>query len=221
MKLSPSKKFGFTHVKAARVLRVAQDHSLSTYGYDPDADYNLVGGGHDPMPNRFQGREWVFCKKGDLVIEVVKVKKRKLVGYSYLTGEAIHLMNYKAKPEYFEEDPIKVGVVDIPLTQPDDPKEAAKTVIDNMAKSVAENDICLLVTTAQDEEDSRRATSFLSDAWRAAEGDAHLIGEILFAEDQSMHFHFQPEEHAGALFINNFQSSLLFYMVMEKGKGKR
>lgn len=205
MLLSPRKKFGHTHVKAARILRVAKDHSVATLGAPSDAQME-----------RFEGRSWVFCEVGDLVIEIVKAKKHKWLGYSYLTGPAIQLMNYKPlSVDHFDAEPLKVGRVTFPTPRESkkDPDGFIETVKTLIASAMQANDICLFETTAQNKEAAMKAFDFLASVWEPAGGSAHLIGNVKFGKDAGIQIHFQPKKHATESCATLFQTSLLFNMV--------
>ena len=100
MKLSNSKKFGYTQVHGSRFLRVAKTHAvdiggLSVTGHQPP-DYRT---GEVPSTDPLENKSVVFAQPGDLVVEMVDVPKGvrktpRVIGWSYLSGPALRLNGY-------------------------------------------------------------------------------------------------------------------------------
>lgn len=96
MKLTIEKpKLGYTHVRGGRVLSVIHGHEVSA------KTLNTI----DPDRRQLK-REVVSCKPGDLVVEIVLIKTGKVIGYAYISGDAIQLMRYGMqsglRPDLFE-----------------------------------------------------------------------------------------------------------------------
>lgn len=96
MSVSLKKRRGAIHVKAGRLVRVAMDHPVPTKGREAH-----VGA---PVEDFFKGAQGpaTFVKnpvarQGDLAIELLGAKSGKLVGRSYLTGEAINIVYYSGE----------------------------------------------------------------------------------------------------------------------------
>ncbi len=115
-----------------------------------------------------------------MVIEVVKAGFRgKRIGYSYLTGPAIQIMDYeKARPEFFAEEPVKVGRLKIPdmPSCTGDVDVFLGEVKESVEKAKMLNGISLLELNAQGEDDAANATNILTNYWEEAPGNSHLIG---------------------------------------------
>lgn len=222
MKLSPYKKHGMLHVRAARLLRVSQEHAVSTVGANVAGSAEQVGCSHGKAAGRFEGQNWVFCKEGDLVLEIVKAKKGQLVGHSYLTGPAIQLMNYEANPGFFEETPLKVGLLEIPAGEADAGKFLEK-LISNVRRAQEEEGVCVLFLSVAEDQVQSAADTIIG-CWMEEEtGKTHLIGDIVVEKDpgSGIHIHLQPKKHQTALSASGFQSELLINMVAKRKKKKK
>lgn len=121
MKLSPIKKFGHVHVMGKRLVRVTKEHAVSTEGAPLPAKLktNVPNSGL----NSPEGK-WVYCKEGDLAVELVEVKKKRHVGYSYLSGPAIQMTGYTAQAGWFEDAELASLKAPMPPTTPEEGEEA-------------------------------------------------------------------------------------------------
>lgn len=91
MKLSVQRKLGFLHVRAGKIVTVAHDHQVSVSSYDPQGA---------PTQRRFDGK-WVTAKVGDVAFEIVGVKANKVLGHSYISGDALALNRYGDCPAHW------------------------------------------------------------------------------------------------------------------------
>jgi len=106
MKLSVRKRWGFVHVRGGRVLTVSHDHQVSTSTFDrrvdeaiaptPESSLRL---GAKPNQKRTFDAKWVTAKVGDLAVEILAQKTGKLLGYTYLCGDAINVIRYVSEQE--------------------------------------------------------------------------------------------------------------------------
>jgi hypothetical protein len=101
MKLSVRKRWGFVHVRGGRVLTVSHDHQISTSTFDRQADEAMAPTpesslrlGAKPNQKRTFDAKWVTAKVGDLAVEIVVQKTGKILGYTYLCGDAINVVRY-------------------------------------------------------------------------------------------------------------------------------
>src|SRR5574341_1954907 len=105
MKLSLSKKLGWTQVRGGRILRVAKAHAVPTVGwsaFSENYDEDLLK--RKKPAQRFKDEKWVYANEGDLVVEVLYAKTEALAGHSYLSGPAIQLNRYTpAEDGWFRE----------------------------------------------------------------------------------------------------------------------
>ena len=95
MKLATTKRFGWTHVRGGRVVRVIKSHSVPTSTLNLQGSVELNSRGEAPRAQAFH-KPYVLSAVGDLAIELVYVKTVKLLGYAYLSGDAVNLMRYDA-----------------------------------------------------------------------------------------------------------------------------
>lgn len=108
MKLSVVPLFGHTHVRATRLVKVLHPHDVSTRGAAVDAlkDAQAVEGAAPIATVAPQaGKDVVKAKAGDLAIELEEVRTGaagKVIGYSYLTGEAITCVSYDLGEHRYE-----------------------------------------------------------------------------------------------------------------------
>lgn len=110
MKLSAVPLFGHTHVRATRLVKVLHPHDVSTRGAAVDAlqDAEAVEGAAPIARTAPQaGKDVVKAKVGDLAIELEEVSTRTVIGYSYLTGEAITCVSYDLGAHRYEDALIK------------------------------------------------------------------------------------------------------------------
>lgn len=96
MKLATTtKRFGWTHVRGGRVVRVIKPHSVPTSTLDVQSIEEVTSRDAHPRAQAFH-KPYVLSAIGDLAIEILYVKTDKLLGYAYLSGDAVNLMRYDA-----------------------------------------------------------------------------------------------------------------------------
>ena len=95
MKLATTKRFGWTHVRGGRVVCVIKSHSVPTSTLNLNGSVEMNSRGEVPRAQSFH-KPYVLSVVGDLAIELVYVKTDKLLGYAYLSGDAVNLMRYDA-----------------------------------------------------------------------------------------------------------------------------
>jgi hypothetical protein len=106
MKLSVKKRWGFVHVRGGRVLTVSHDHQISTSTFDRQVDEAIAPTpesslrlGAKPNQKRTFDAKWVTAKVGDLAVEIVAQKTGRILGYTYLCGDAINVIRYANEGE--------------------------------------------------------------------------------------------------------------------------
>lgn len=217
MKLSLVRKWGWTHVKPGRLLRVVQAHAV------PTGSQSTIKGG----PPRPEGRDgkWVFCREGDLAIEML-YQSGDVLGTAYLSGPAIQLNRYgPIGSGWFDStlraercvlpDPYGGGVCDettaklistFKLMRSGDAgvygfQVEARTVPDVTAIA---NGIIYAATRAADDTD------------RPA-GRAHIFGSINGPKKSGLYLQIQPPEHADKVMASGFQIALVLQACVEGG----
>lgn len=130
MKLSTFKRFGYTHVRGGNLVRVLHPHQVSARGMDTYwrariAEKLQSGVPRDQVPQAlpFVG-DAARVVAGDLAIEVWNVANGKLLGYSYLTGEAVGCMHYETN-RHDRYEPGKLAAFTIPTGDPKTEEEIA------------------------------------------------------------------------------------------------
>lgn len=94
MKLATTKRFGWTHVRGGRIVRVIKPHSIPTDTLNSQGSIEeITSRGEHPRVQAFH-KPYVLSVSGDLAIEILYVKTDKLLGYAYLSGDAVNLMRY-------------------------------------------------------------------------------------------------------------------------------
>jgi hypothetical protein len=97
MKLSVQKKWGYVHCRGGRLLQVVHEHPVDTGGHCVVAKQ---------MKEPYEGERHlpptVMARAGDLAIEIVNRKGGNVLGYSYLSGEAIQINGYENRPDRYE-----------------------------------------------------------------------------------------------------------------------
>lgn len=102
MKLSLQPMLGAVQVRGGRLLEVAHDHRVST------GTANMMAPAKDdkgrPAAKPFNSK-WVNAKVGDLAMELVVVKTGRVLGVTYLSGDALQLNLYSndLPPFWFTE----------------------------------------------------------------------------------------------------------------------
>lgn len=109
MKLSIKRRFGFVQVRGGRVVTVTHDHQIPIGTESSIEDKRYA--------RKWSGEKWVTAKIGDLAIEIFAVKTDKLLGYSYLSGNAIRLNLYRNDVEHWFEAAKVYRVKTEPLEQ--------------------------------------------------------------------------------------------------------
>lgn len=105
MKLSTEPLPRCTLVKGTRLLKVLHDHVVDTRGSGFLAERKAVAvEGSVPIATESPqaGKDQVKAVAGDLAVEVADAKTGQVLGYSYLTGNAITCMTYEIAPHRFE-----------------------------------------------------------------------------------------------------------------------
>lgn len=194
MKLSHKRKFGHTAVRAARVLKVTESHAVSMEGLSEFASRSATA-------------PWVFCEAGDLVIEVIKIRTGKVLGYSYLTGPAIQLINYNVSGvvDRIGSEPLRVKRIEIPRS--------------NEVISEAKfgfNAISVFRFRAKTMEEARELPMKIMELWAADDSGIpeeinHLMG-LIDVGKRIMSIHLQPPSHANNFAATPFQIELLWRM---------
>jgi hypothetical protein len=209
VKLSLAKKFGCIQCRGGEVLRVATEHAVSGQGLgeQPHARTDLPA--------------WVFAKPGDLAVELVAVKTGKVLGHTYLSGNAIQVNRYtNAQEGWFE--PCKARLVELPTIEKLKPK-SVKEFQDAMLATVVEMKYAdydlqgFEFRCARVEEPEQVANFILECARYKPEGEeravrAEVLGMVTKGRGKrkkAVVLHFQRPDSAQDNAASAFQASLL------------
>lgn len=105
MKLSTIPLMGATVVRGTRLLRVLHDHDVDTKGsgfHDMEGVGTVEGAAPIAKTSPQAGRDTARAVAGDLAVELMTLTSGEILGYSYLTGEAITCNSYELAPHRFE-----------------------------------------------------------------------------------------------------------------------
>lgn len=89
MKMSVSRRLGFVHVRGGHVKTVAQAHEVETNSYNRAPDKSRGR----KSPRAFNATT-MTAQVGDLALEIIAVGTERLLGFGYLSGDAINLCRY-------------------------------------------------------------------------------------------------------------------------------
>jgi hypothetical protein len=207
VKLSIAPRFGHIHVRGGRLLKVAHDHQV------PCTTENLA------EPEEFKRRgsdKWVTAKIGDFAIELVAVKTGKVIGYSYLAGDAIRLHLYRAgAPEHWFT-PAQIQRADTTWLAAQATPDVSVLVGGMMGAKYGTADIVVFEILV-DEPDLSAAANVFPKAYCYEPADpcpneAHIIGRIVTRaglRGPMTLLHFQPPRHKNEHAIGGFQNTLL------------
>lgn len=212
MKLSLKKRFGWVHVRGGRLLRVVKEHAVTTHTKSQ----------LDPHIRPDTDDKWVYCKVGDLALEIVAVKTGKLLGHAYIAGPAVQLHRYgSTDPAWFE--PAMLGLVH--LAPPND-KRAMEAWMERAMYTLlefkyGELDVAAWRVPVIDQEDFKRFGEFVTHTWQMAPFDkndkpvkidpppkTHLVA-LAQAKKPIGTLHFQPPQHASDHCATGFQIEML------------
>lgn len=225
MIISVKRHFGATQVVGGRLLRVAEPHFVSTKGAPAQTKEKL----------RKYDKPTVVCEAGDLVMEILAKRGRKLLGHTYLTGPALQIVSYAAKEgraeeRWFEEGPRAVGV-EIPKPPEDrlDDEEAWKTFIATTherllhAKYLADVDIAALELTTK--ADPLQVVQHICDLWcykhdpepgqEPMTSRAHLLVQARRGKTIA-YIHSQPPHAIADVSMTYFQFDLIMSHLKER-----
>lgn len=217
MKLTIEKpKLGYTHVRGGRVLSVLHGHQVAT-----------TTNKWDPT-HRKQETEYVTCKPGDLAVEIVLVKTGKVIGYAYVSGDALQYMRYGMetglRPELFE--PVIAWRVNL---QPTGEIDGMKMIHAIQRCKYAPDGVRAVVFDLLLEEGDGHATAqcgrFITEVYRLnplpgspigielanSPGKSHLFGMIRAGVgDGATTIHFQPPDETHKHGCAPFQINLMW-----------
>jgi len=208
MKISLSRKFGWTQVHGGAIVKVLMPHAVS-------------GNGLSRQSNRFVGD--VVCEEGDLAVELFNTKTNALLGYTYLSGPAIQRNlypcfnhgcgcgNLEINSTWLE--PVTGRLVSIPV--PDgsaDPDTLMKALIGTlMDAKYGDDDLYAFELVTDTDEDAQNAARMLSHVWGYTNDEktprSHLLG-LVRGKGNSVALHFQPPHHVSNWAATQFQISL-------------
>lgn len=212
MKLSLDKKLGWIQVKGQRLVEVTHEHQV------PTRTENVLDP-HEPK----RDAKWVTAKLGDYAVEMVAVKTGNVVGYSYLSGDAIRLNLYRDKaPDHWFKDAVMKRLelecdafIEHVLRKQDGARLLAGLL---RAKYFAGASLITFRTYG-----ANKAAA--DDAWRAigeslmyvpaddeTNDPAHFVGVIEYPPRGQLCCHSQPPRHAGKHPCSGFQIEMLVRM---------
>lgn len=131
MKLSLDKRSrGGVHVRGGRFRRVLLPHAVPASG-------QLEGKGCV-----VRDKDYETAKPGDLVIEVYGVKAKRVLGYSYLSGAALQMVHYEAKPEWFgPADVVRLELQTPGTVEGESAEETVARMVGNFTRVKYEHDV--------------------------------------------------------------------------------
>lgn len=234
MKISVKPKLGWLHARAGKVVTVAHDHQVSVTSYDPNGDSG--------RQRRTFDTKWMTARVGDVAFEIVGVKAGKVLGHSYISGDATALNRYgDCPPHWFA--PTAGWRVEFPV----DGEASGKThgqMIAAILRCKYAPDPCRIVvfelvlpTHADDptgDQLVKRVAEWFMQAYQYEPADsdpgmdpqslppedalvrhAHVLAHLHSTGKKGCHvgLHFQPPAHASAHAAQLFQTQLLLASV--------
>jgi len=198
MKLSLTRKRGFTQVRGGRPMRVIKTHQVSTKGLS------------DEQEREFDGS--VFAEPGDLALEILGVKSKRLCSYTYLSGQALQLNSYTADDKWFE--PGSMARFVIPMPTPGDKDFWVNLTKQLMDIKYGADDLAVFRYICAKHEppmDVARAITKLFDRYETTTDQVaktHMMGIVEAKGGGGVEMHFQPPADAAKHAATSFQVAL-------------
>ena len=221
MKLSCKKKFGWIHVRGGRILRAIKTHAVQTKTRSAVADHWEESKWSKKKPRFLNNETRVFCAPEDLAIEMIAVKTGKVMGYSYLSGDAIQLNTY-GRCEWIGTEEVPATLLTFPSPSEADyeTKEAQKEFINEvvgllMKYKYGEHEVVGVEYQGQNRVDAEGAANHFMELigyedTRKPTYNTHFIGGFFYAKKKSgILIHSQPPRDAGDFCVTSFQSELV------------
>ena len=217
MRLSLRKRFGWTQVCGGRVLRVTHTHGVPTNTLSEIVREEIAEGTR--IPRWPDGEpQAVFAQPGDLALEIVQ-PNGALVGYTYLSGDAIQLNCYDAMPFWFEA--ASSGRFTIPNARNDDEDVEAfvtKLLGTLMSVKYSNTDLMVFEYACARKEPAQDVARGLAEIYDYApiknpmppeDRRTHILGHIhAHRRKGGVDLHFQPPREASDFFATSFQIEL-------------
>lgn len=161
MKISLDRSWrpGVVWVRGSRVCKVAHDHQV------PTKMQNIAETGEK---RRTFDAPWVTAKVGDLAVEVVAVKTGNVMGFSYISGDAIALNRYTDTPSHWfvEAKALKLNFADEYFIEEVFAKRNAEAMFHGLvtANNDSKADVIVFDTEALNAEDANNCWSAIADS---------------------------------------------------------
>ena len=218
MRLHLRKKRGFTQVNAGRVVRVKTPHGVPTstwFGEIAKED------GAERWPSGQP--DYVAADVGDLAIVMCdgSTPSGDVVGYSYLSGDAIQLNSYDADPEWFAPAEVTRFYIPRPKPGPDVWMPIATKLLEVKYGGA---DLAVFRYRCTQSEPPQNVAAGLMHLYRESEdahlyrmdGDpadrrpldelrTHVLGEVASRSESSVNLNFQPASEISPFCATPFQ----------------
>lgn len=212
MNLTLVRKLGMVHVRAGQLLAVAHDHQVPTNGQSTAEP--------EEYRRRFGGEKWVTAHIGDLAVEIVAVGNGKVIGHSYIAGDAIQLNRYQPAPAHFF---VPARVLRADLSRLSSSMTFEQVMGAFVAMKYAAAPVCVFDLVVDGRPDVETAMNVISKAYQYVPSHqtdedamsdptiAHVIGAVSIKGDKKGLglLHLQPPRHASDWACSGFQNQLL------------
>ena len=217
MKLSLSKRIGWTQVRGGRVMRVTATHGVATNTLS-----EIVRGEIDAGTRKARWPDGepaaVFAQPGDLALEILH-KHGALVGYTYLSGDALQLNCYDAMPDWFEPATgQRFAIPEPPKDDGDGEAFVLKLLETMMGVKYGDVDLAVFEYTCDRKEPPADVAQALAGIYDYAPVDnpmppedrrTHILGHIHSHQRKGgVDLHFQPPREASDFCATSFQIEL-------------
>ena len=231
MKLSTVKKFGYIHVRGGKLLRVVHEHPVDTKGFCIVAREQKQG--FEPVRNP---PPQVMARAGDLAIEIVTRRAGTVLGYSYLSGDAIQINSYQVRPDRYAAAVLTLAHLTPPTAEEAASETGFETFIEGMRRSCVEMklstdvDVWVFDGKCDDKASGANIADTIQTFWRLVPKDmtddevtkrarAHFLGSVHAGKGRgSAHYfmHFQPPCDASDYAATPFQAALCMTSLEER-----
>ncbi len=205
MKLSLRKRLGYVHVRGGRFLRVIHAHRVPTTTRTVNR--------HESGLRTFKGTG-VEAHPGDLAVEIVAYKSGNVIGYSYLSGDALQLNCYTANAKHFE--PIASHRIDFSMpTSPDDADDVIKRFVGGLMNAkYGDTPVCGMEVVAP--QDAPEVAKAIINYWQYEPVEdhdpptTHMFALVRSSNKKAtVTMHLQPPKDANDYAATGFQTALV------------
>lgn len=223
MKLSTVKKFGYIHVRGGKLLRVVHEHPVDTQNFCVVAREKKAG--FEPVRKL---PPQVMARAGDLAIEIVTRRAGTVLGYSYLSGDAIQINSYQVRPDRYTDAVLAIAPLAPPTVEEAAVEATFEAFIEGMRRTCVEMKLSAAVDVwafegkCDDRDAGANIAETIQTFWRLVPKDmpdeevtkrakAHFLGSVHAGKGRgSAHYfmHFQPPCDASDYAATPFQAAL-------------